>query len=244
MCGRFVTTSPASDVAAYFDAVEVAERLLGASPRYNVAPTTDVAVVVEHDGRRVLEPMRWGLVPGWADDLSIGSRMINARVETAATKPSFRRAFARRRCIVPVDGFYEWRAAGEGRPKQPFFIHRRDHEPLAVAGLWETWQDRSDPASPVVATCALLTTEATGPMVDVHHRMPVLVGPTTWDRWLAEDLHDPEEVRSLLGPTPDDLLALRPVSTAVNSVRNQGPELVDEVPPADAPDDDGPARLF
>jgi len=231
MCGRFVTSSPAAQVAAYFDAEITTERLLEREPNFNVAPTTDVAVVVERDGRRGLALRRWGLVPSWAKDVSVASRMINARVETAATKPSFRSAFTKRRCIVPVDGFYEWQAPAEGTRKQPYFITRRDREPLAFAGLWESWKDPDASAvgeSPsTLLTCSILTTDATGPMAQVHHRMPVLLGPDSWDAWLDETVTNREQVEGIVVPAPDDLLEMWPVSTAVNSVRNKGPELVD-----------------
>ncbi len=240
MCGRFVTTSPAAQVAAYFDAEVTSERLLEAAPNYNVAPTTDVAVVLERDGRRGLAVRRWGLVPSWAKDVAVGARTINARVETAATKPSFRAAFSRRRCIVPVDGFYEWRAPTAGGAKQPFFITRRDREPLAFAGLWESWRDPAGPeGAPPLLTCTILTTEAAGPVAEVHHRMPVLLGPELWDPWLDESVTDKDQVQGMVRPAPADLLELWPVSTAVNSVRNTGPELVDPVGPAD-----GPGTLF
>lgn len=240
MCGRFVTTSPAAQVAAYFDAEVTSERLLEAAPNYNVAPTTEVAVVVERGGRRGLALRRWGLVPSWAKEAAVGSKMINARVETAATKPSFRSAFASRRCILPVDGFYEWRAAGPDGPKQPFFITRRDREPLAFAGLWESWRDPGAPdGAPPLLTCSILTTEASGPVAQVHHRMPVLLGPDVWDPWLDESLTDKEQVQGLVQPAPEDLLEVWPVSTAVNSVRNKGPELLEPVGPAD-----GPGTLF
>ncbi len=244
MCGRFVTSSPAAQVAAYFGAEITSERLLERGPNYNVPPTTDVAVVVERDGRRGLALRRWGLVPSWAKDVAVGSKMINARVETAATKPSFRSAFTRRRCIVPVDGFYEWRAPTDGRPKQPFYITRRDREPLAFAGLWESWKDpelaAAGESQQPLLTCSILTTEATGPMAEVHHRMPVLLGPGSWDAWLDESLTDKDQVQGMVVPAPDDLLEMWPVSTAVNSVRNKGPELIDPVGPAD----DAPGTLF
>ena len=247
MCGRFVTSSPAAQVAAYFDAEVTAERLLERTPNFNVAPTTEVAVVVERDGRRGLALRRWGLVPSWAKDPAVGSKMINARVETAATKPSFRSAFSKRRCVVPVDGFYEWKVAAEGARKQPYFIVRRDREPMAFAGLWESWKDpqaEGEGSSTPLLTCSILTTEATGPMAQVHHRMPVLLGPDTWDAWLDESVTDKDQVQGMVLPAPDDLLEMWPVSTAVNSVRNNGPELVAAVGPDQDATGDGPATLF
>jgi len=244
MCGRFVTSSTAAQVAAYFDAEITSERLLGREPNFNVAPTTDVAVVVEREGRRGLALRRWGLVPTWAKDVSVASKMINARVETAASKPSFRSAFSKRRCIIPVDGFYEWKAPSDGSRKQPYLITRRDREPLAFAGLWESWKDpgvaAGEPSTPLL-TCSILTTEATGPMAQVHHRMPVLLGPDAWDAWLDETVTDRDQVQGMVLPAPDDLLEMWPVSTAVNSVRNKGAELVEPVGPATAEEPDGDA---
>lgn len=252
MCGRLVTTSSPSDIANYFGALTVAERLLNREPNFNVAPTTELAVVMGGGTDRRLEPTRWGLVPSWAQKASIGSRMINARIETVAEKPSFRRAFVRRRCIVPADGFYEWKATGSTPPKQPFFIYRRDHEPLAFAGLWETWRDPNGSADQdPLTTCTILTGPATGEMAEIHDRMPVMVGPDFWDRWLDESLHEPQELLGLLGPCPDDLLGFRRVSTAVNNARNKGAELLIEVDAASEATegnllepDDGQQRLF
>jgi len=147
MCGRFVSSSTPDQVARYFDVDAAPEQLLDRGPNYNTAPTTSVFVVHQDGGTRRLDAFRWGLVPSWAKDLSIGARMINARAETVATKPAFRSAFARRRCIIPADGFYEWTTQPGEKKKQPYFIHRPDGEPYAFAGLWEAWKGPK-PATP------------------------------------------------------------------------------------------------
>lgn len=250
MCGRFVQASPPEDLARYFDAVVVPEAV--GRPSWNVAPTRAVETVVAEpsvraagaqppphphrgDTERLLTAMRWGLVPFWADDPRIGNRLINARAETVATKPAFRRAFARRRCIVPMDGFYEWQRV-EGRTrKQPWYITRRDGEPLAVAGIWERWRPREDDGGDLSAgedliTCAVITTDANGVVRPIHDRMPALLPPDAWERWLSPEVSDVEALRPLLGPAPDELLVAWPVSTRVNRVGNDGPGLVEPVP--------------
>jgi putative SOS response-associated peptidase YedK len=183
---------------------------------------------------RSIRVMRWGLVPHWAKDPKIGSRLINARAESAASKPSFRDAVARRRCLLPADGWYEWqRGAGtalRGGRKQPFFITPADGSGLALAGLWSTWRG-PDAAIPPLVTCTVLTTDAVGPLAEIHDRMPLILPAQAWQAWLDPDSHDPSE---LLAPPPEQLvhaLELRPVSTAVNNVRRDGPELVDRVEP-------------
>lgn len=250
MCGRFVSSTPPDQLASYFDVDTVEEQLLDRGPNYNTAPTTDV-VVVRSDGIvRRLEPFRWGLVPSWAKDMRIGARMINARAETVAEKPAYRRAFARRRCIVPADGFYEWRALSDH--KQPYFIHRPDGEPYAFAGLWETWKgkgrkdadagdgpaegdDAPSEAAPL-RSCAIITTAANEAMSALHDRMPVMLPRDAWDTWLDPDVDDVELLGQLLVPAPSELIAYHPVSTEVNNARNKGEHLVDAVP---EPDDAG-----
>lgn len=230
MCGRFVSAAPADELAKYFSA-SPPEQVL--EENFNVAPTTSVYAVRASDGHRSLATLRWGLVPFWAKDLKIGSRMINARSETVADKPAFRRAFAKRRCLIPADGFYEWEKIEGSKSKQPWYIHRVDDEPLAFAGLWELWHPKDDEGNDVpdadpVVTCTILTCEANATMEPIHDRMPVMIAPNRWDDWLAPD-SDGELVRSLMVPAPDSLLTMYPISTAVNSVRNRGPELLEPV---------------
>jgi putative SOS response-associated peptidase YedK len=232
VCGRYVSASTPDDIAAYFDA-EAPE--VAIAPSWNVAPTDDVYAVRnrrEGDGRRI-DAFHWGLVPSWAKDPKIGSRMINARSETLAEKAAFKAAFLRRRCLVPADGFYEWTHT-PGAVKQPHFIHRPDGEPYAFAGLWEVW--RRDADDPWLRSCSIVTTTANEPMSSLHDRMPVMLPRRAWDAWLDPANDDLASLGRLLVPAPDGLIEAHPVSTLVNSVRNQGPELVVPVEPATAPD--------
>ncbi|MGN6791889.1 MAG: SOS response-associated peptidase [Streptosporangiaceae bacterium] len=185
---------------------------------------------------RQLRVVRWGLVPSWAKDISIGSRMINARAETVSEKPAFRKAFASRRCLLPADGYYEWQPppAGTKGPKQPYFICRPDHGVLAFAGLYELWRDRSMPMDDPAAwlwTAAVITTTAPDGLGEIHDRMPMVIAPASWADWLDSDNTDAADVRALLAPAVSSGLISYPVSLAVNSVRNNGPELVREAEP-------------
>jgi putative SOS response-associated peptidase YedK len=234
MCGRYVVATHPGQLALEFGAAEIVN-LEGFAPDYNVAPTKPIPTVLVLNGTRVLLEMGWGMVPSWAKDPSVGSRMINARVETAAEKPTFRRALARRRCLLPADGYYEWRkpavgsGGGEnGSPnagrKQPYFIHRADGGLLAFAGLYDHWlgADGSE-----LWTATILTGAAPPKLAMIHDRIPLTVGEAGRDAWLDPDLQESEQVTALLERTPD--WATRPVSTAVNSVRNNGAELIAEV---------------
>ena len=185
---------------------------------------------------RELRVVRWGLVPSWAKDISIGSRMINARAETVSEKPAFRNAFARRRCLLPADGYYEWQQlpAGTKGPKQPYFICRPDHGPLAFAGIYELWRDRSLPEGDPAAwlwTAAVITTTAPDELGEIHDRMPMVIDRASWGDWLDPANTDAADVRALLAPAAAYGLMSYPVSLAVNSVRNNGPELVKEAEP-------------
>lgn len=185
--------------------------------------------------QRQLRVVRWGLVPYWAKDPAIGSRMINARAETVSEKPAYRRAFSRRRCLLPADGFYEWQQIVEdGRKrKQPYFIHRADGGPLAFAGLYELWHDKSMPEESDDAwlwTATIITTTATDEVGQIHDRMPMVIDPASWQDWLDPDNNDAAGVRELLVPAVAGRLDSYPVSTAVNNVRNNGPELLEAVP--------------
>lgn len=248
MCGRFVSSNTPDRIASYFGASfdgasfdgnaasdgepdRAAIQPLGEN--YNVAPTNDIyAVVADRNAEPTLRTFRWGLVPSWAKDLKIGSKMINARAETLAEKPAFKPLFRSKRVIVPMDGFYEWKIVPGQKTKQPYFIHRRDDEPLAVAGLWAVWRDKAaGPDAPWLHTCTVITTAANATMAAVHDRMPVLLAPQAWQQWLDPDNHDLEVLAALLVPAPDELLVMHPVSTAVNSVRNKGAELIECVVP-------------
>ena len=178
MCGRFVSASPPEEIAEYFAAMMMGDPL---EPNFNVAPTLDVYVVYEDGSERKLDQFHWGLVPGFAKDVKIGNRMINARAETLATNNSFKHSFARRRCIVPADGFYEWQAVAGQKRKQPYFIHRQDDEPLAFAGLWAEWRGQVAGEQVVVRSTTIITTEANETMAPVHDRMPVILPRRAWD---------------------------------------------------------------
>ncbi|MEZ5381160.1 MAG: SOS response-associated peptidase [Microthrixaceae bacterium] len=245
MCGRFVSTTPPDELASYFQVdvngveapgAEEAEPDGGTPGRYNVAPTAEVFVVYEDGDLRRLDGFHWGLVPSWAKDLKIGNRMINARAETVAEKPAFRRAFAKRRCIVPADGFYEWTkepdpANPKKQRKQPHFIHRPDGEPYAFAGLWERWRGdlNGDGTDTEVRSTTIITTEANEPMSELHDRMPVMLAPDAWDSWLDPTNVDTDTLGQLLVPAPPQLITHHPVTVEVNNARNQGARLIEPV---------------
>ncbi len=249
MCGRYASSRKPDDLAEEFEidrerAAQSVPEPLGAD--YNVAPTKPVyAVLTRPDGPRDLRVVTWGLVPFWAKDPKIGSRMINARVETVAEKPAYRQAFAKRRCLLPADGYYEWyptsRVGRSGKPlKQPFFIRPKDGASLAMAGLYEIWRDPEksddDPAR-FRWTCTVITTEAEDEVGVIHDRMPMLVERDRWADWLDPDRTSTDDLADLLVPAAPGRLEAFPVSTSVNSVRNNGRELVEPLPLDDVPDD-------
>jgi putative SOS response-associated peptidase YedK len=219
MCGRFVQAADPSVYATFFGVAEVVTEAL--QPSYNVAPTDAVYAVAEHDGVRQLGSFRWGLLPFWAKDRKMAARNINARSETVATKASFRESFARRRCLVPADGFYEWQQLERG--KLPHYITSQDGHPLALAGLWSSWRDPESDER--VATCTILTGAPTEFMRPIHDRMPVILPAPTWDRWLDPTLHETDELHRVLAAA-DPHLRAHPVSTLVNKVSNNVPELI------------------
>lgn len=231
MCGRFVSSSTPDELAAYFGVGQVAESVL--EPNYNVAPTQDVYAVVSDEGARHLDAFFWGLVPSWAKDAKIGSRMINARAETLAEKNAYKSSFAKRRCIIPADGFYEWEklakpvknADGKSIKKQPMFITRADGAPLAFAGLWSVWRGPDKDQEPL-RSVTIITTTPNETMAPIHDRMPVILPSERWNTWLDRDNTDIASLGELLVPAADDVLTTVPVSTQVNNVRNNGPELV------------------
>jgi putative SOS response-associated peptidase YedK len=235
MCGRYVTVSPPDILVERFHVTENRIVDAAAEPDYNVTPRAEVPVVATSRGNRTLDRVRWGLVPSWAKDLSIGDRQINARAETITTKPAYKRAFAKRRAIVPADGFYEWQKLAGKKQKQPWFIRRRDGEPLAFAGLWEVWHDATiGDEAPRLRTCAIITTDANDLLQPIHDRMPVVLPEPEWDRWLDPEFSDIEALRALLVPAPDDEFEAWPVSTLVNKADNNGPELLAATEPAPA----------
>ncbi len=246
MCGRFVSSSNAEQIAQFFDAaLDASFEREGLPVNHNVAPTTDVYGVVADRARsaegtgvgpeRVVRAYHWGLVPSWAKDTRIGSKMINARAETIAEKPAFKRLLASHRLIVPMDGFYEWQAIPGSKQKQPYFIRRRDGLPLAAAGLWAAWRDpAAGPDAPWLHSCTVITTSANAVMGPVHDRMPAFLPPEAWQVWLDPTGAPTDQLLGLLGPSPDDLLELIPVSTDVNNVRNRGEHLIERCEPVAA----------
>ncbi|MET0740068.1 MAG: SOS response-associated peptidase [Candidatus Nanopelagicales bacterium] len=269
MCGRYAASRSPDDLVEVFEVdkpspTEPPVEVL--NPDYNVAPTKKVYAVLSRPPRgdevpddapptRQLRVLKWGLVPSWAKDPAIGSRLINARMETVAEKPAFKRAFKSRRCLLPADGYYEWyasqareadiaaaeaEAAATGKKprkpkvqKQPFFIHPKDGSPMAMAGLYEFWRKRDaaeDDPDAWLSTCTVLTTTSEDAVGHIHDRMPLLVEPDRWGQWLDPDFSDPEQLTSLLMPAAPGRLDAYPVSTAVNNVRNNGPELLAPLP--------------
>jgi putative SOS response-associated peptidase YedK len=223
MCGRYSLTTAPEALRRLFDF----DNLPNLAPRYNIAPTQLAPVVRLRDGgpARELVLLRWGLIPSWAKDASIGSKMINARADTAADKPAFRAAFRARRCLVPADGFYEWRSE-DGR-KQPFRIGFKGGAAFAFAGMWESWTVRDGPeAGSVVESYTILTTEANDKLRPIHERMPVILPPAAYAGWL-DPATPPESARALLQPHPAEPMAFYRVSTRVNNVRNDDPGCIE-----------------
>ncbi len=221
MCGRFTLQASPAEMAASFELFREPEW----TPRFNIAPSQPVGAIRNIDGRREWSLFRWGLIPSWAKDEKIGYRMINARGETVHEKPSFRAAFKRRRCLIPVDGFYEWKAGAEGerrsKPKQPFHIRRTDQQLFAFAGLWECWTSGDGSA---VESCTIVTTEANSLLAQIHDRMPVILNPDGYDLWLDTDV-EATALRQLLQPHSTDPFEMYPVGFDVNSARTERPEL-------------------
>lgn len=244
MCGRYASSVDPEELAELFAVAEVDDDLPPAS--WNVAPTDLVPVVLERlrDDQvvRRLRPLHWGLVPSWSSDISGGARMINARRETLAERPAFRKALAARRCLLPADGYYEWYDTGartaKGKPvKQPYFIARADGAPLAMAGLYEFWKDPNiEGEAAWYLSCTVITTAAEDSLGTIHDRMPMIIDAEDWDAWLDPTATAPDAATTLLQVTQPQLLLPYPVSTEVNSVRNNGPHLVDPAPPV-APSD-------
>ena len=225
MCGRFTLRTPAYRIAEAIG-VEVRANL---QARYNIAPSQDVAAVrrAGGDGGRELVMLRWGLVPYWAKDPSIGGRMINARAETVAGKPAFRAAFRRRRCLVAADGFYEWQKR-DGGAKQPYHIRLASDEPFAIAGLWERWRapESGNHGGEALETCTLITTAANRALAPIHHRMPVILPPAAHDAWLDPQPPSADALMALLAPYPADAMTAQAVGRHVNNARNDDPACI------------------
>jgi putative SOS response-associated peptidase YedK len=224
MCGRMTQQTDPAEIARIFDAeIRQPADFADLPPRYNVAPTQPITVVVQREEGRFIEQHRWGLVPAWSKSVAAqGARLINARAETVGRSPAFRTSLIRRRCIVPADGFYEWRRTG--RVRQPFLIRRPDGAPMAFAGLWSPWRD---PASGEwLLSATVITTAANATVGQLHDRMPVILAPSTWAAWLDPFMTDAGVATSFLVPAPDDAVQFAPASTLVNSPHNEGPELL------------------
>lgn len=220
MCGRYTLTTNTQKLAEAFSGFEVPAEL---PPRYNVAPSQPVAVVA-NNGQHKVEFFQWGLIPSWAKDPTIGNRMINARAETLAEKPSFKNAYKRRRCLVLADGFYEWKKAGD-QAKTPMYIRLASGDPFAFAGLWEIWQTAED----LILSCTIITTNPNELMASIHNRMPVILPAAAYEQWLDPAERRPEQLNDLLKPFPAELMTAYPVSKLVNSPKNDSSTLIEPV---------------
>ncbi|HEX6523803.1 MAG TPA: SOS response-associated peptidase [Streptosporangiaceae bacterium] len=227
MCGRFVSARKRLELLEEFGVTR--DRVTDEpAPDYNVAPTKRIyAVLTDKERERELRTVKWGLVPFWAKDSSGGGRLINARAETVAVKPAFRRAFAKRRCLLPADGYYEW------KDKKPFYIHRTDGGDLALAGIYELWRDATVPEDHEQAwlwTAAVITTQAADEVGEIHDRMPMIIVPELWADWLDPDNTEVSQLQAAMSPAMSGEITSYPVSTDVNYVRNNGPELIRPLP--------------
>lgn len=226
MCGRYTLAADRTTLSMTFPEFDIPEKL---SPRYNIAPTQPVPVVANTDTRRV-ELYRWGLIPFWAKDRTIGNKLINARAESLHEKPSFKHAYRRRRCVILADGFYEWYRDPNKKTKIPMRIRMKSEQPFAFAGLWETWQ--SEDTSHVL-TCTIITTEPNELMKRIHNRMPVILAPEAYDEWLDPADRSPDRINALLRPYDAAQMAAYPVSTMVNNPSMDTPECIESVEEAD-----------
>ncbi len=232
MCGRFIQYSDPQVYADQFGLEPDTWSAVGVVPRYNLAPGQPVlAVRIGTDGRRRLDPLRWGLIPAWSLGPDNRFSMINARAETVAGKPAYRAAFRARRCLIPTEGFYEWQALPGG--KHPYLIHRTDRRPFAMAGLWEHWPGRAD--RPAIASCAIIVTAANAAIGAIHDRMPVILSAADWARWLDPGNRDGSTLRDLLRSAPPEDWTLTPVSRRVNSARIDDPDLILPAAPEETP---------
>jgi putative SOS response-associated peptidase YedK len=222
MCGRFVGYRQLDELKEFFP---IDRANCDVTANFNVAPTQEILAIYNHEGENWLDKFHWGLVPFWAKDPSIGSRMINARAETVAEKPSFKNAFKKRRCLIIADGFYEWKGP-KGR-KQPMLITLPDKKPFAFAGLWETWR-KNDPQTPY-RSCTIITTEASPSIRDIHHRMPVILKPEVYRRWLDPENEDITDLKRIIKTESLSELISYPVSKQVNSTRNNDASLIEPI---------------
>jgi putative SOS response-associated peptidase YedK len=219
MCGRFTLTVDPAELQDTFSNYTFPSRF---APRFNIAPSQPV-LAIPNDGTNTADFFIWGLIPMWAKDPSIGNRLINARGETIAEKPSFRGSFKHKRCLILADGFYEWKASPVKKTKTPYFIHMKDRSPFAFAGLWDAWES---PDGSSIRTCTIITTEPNELMATLHNRMPVILHPRDHAKWLDASHQTPENLLTLIKPYPADAMSAHPVSTLVNNPSNDSPELV------------------
>jgi putative SOS response-associated peptidase YedK len=224
MCGRFVISSPLDIIKSSF-AIDVTNE--DVIPNYNVCPTQLIPSILNHNGKNILTKMHWGLVPSWAIDKSVAVRMINARSETISEKPSFRNAFKKRRCLIPAEGYYEWK--GEKGNKQPYYITSTTGVLVAFAGLWERWTDKESPDSSPLVSCTIVTTAAIPLIEHIHTRMPVILAPQYYEAWLNPKLEDVGEIHRILQYGAVQEMGYYPVSKAVNSIRNNGSDLIQKI---------------
>jgi putative SOS response-associated peptidase YedK len=222
MCGRFTNKAKPEQIKREF---KVGNKNSGSfEPRYNIAPTQMIDVVLEAERERILSQLKWGLVPSWSKDPDIGNRMINARAETLQEKPSFREAFRKRRCIIPASGFYEWKKASAASTKQPFYFYLNEKDVFGFAGLYEEWLDKQ--TGELLETCTIITTEANEKLKPVHDRMPVILHSKDYDEWLDKDTKDTERLQNLLKPYAAKKVFSHPVSKSVNVPEMNFPELI------------------
>ncbi|MBE9053205.1 SOS response-associated peptidase [Nostocales cyanobacterium LEGE 11386] len=218
MCGRFTLNQSAAALGEFFHIQQIPDL----AAQYNIAPTQRVATVLHNpeSGKREFQQLRWGLIPSWAKDPSMGAKLINARAETVAEKPAFRSAFKHRRCLVLADGFYEWQR--QNGKKQPFYFHLSDGQPFGFAGLWERWRTEDEE----ITSCTILTTAANELLQPIHDRMPVILAPQDYDLWLNPQIQTPEPLQQLLCPYPAQAMTAYPVSTWVNKPQHDSPECI------------------
>ncbi len=224
MCGRFAQFSSLETLKKAF---EIKTVTCDVTPIYNIAPTQEILAIIRHDTENRLERLHWGLVPFWAKDLSRASKLINARIETVAKKPSFRNAFERRRCLILADGFYEWKKVE--RRKQPYFCTLPTGKPFAFAGLWETWKSKESDDEPVYHSCTILTIDSSESIREIHNRMPVILLPETHEAWLNPEIQDTKQLETILQEGYVREMKTYPVSTFVNSVKNNGPTCIEPI---------------
>lgn len=221
MCGRFVSKAKKEEIEKEFKVEITGEDFI--VPRYNIAPTQLIAAITEIENLREISLFKWGLIPKWAKDESMGSKLINARAETVHEKPSFRDAFRSRRCIIPASGFYEWQKTSKGA-KQPFYFYLKGKEIFGFAGLWEEWLDKQ--SGEITESCTIITTEANDVLKPVHDRMPVILKPESYEEWLNPKIKDTAKLQNLLVPFPPNEMSSHAVSRAVNSPSEDAPELI------------------